>query len=143
MCVIIGISGPQLVNWSVAETIAIDKNMSTLFHCTLRSCSLRPDCCVWHQHSVALLLRARRSPWVVSMALADRYWEEDVLVVEPLQGPLVMGSLPFLMCYASCSPYLQFFVIMRNPVAVSELLNLGQLSFPKLGRLFHYLLDIL
>ena len=28
--------------------------------------------------------------------------------------PLVMGSLPFLLCYASCSPHLQFFVIMRN-----------------------------
>ena len=84
---------------------------------------------MWHQPSGALLFKGedKSSEWALPVAVADlgrkmcSSW-----------NPLVMGSLPFLMCYASCSPYLQFFVIMRNsnlPVAVSDILNLGQVNF--------------
>lgn len=86
-----------------------------------------PDCCMWSNG--ALVFKGEdKTQGNGSLAAAIRELG-DKMSAE--WHPLTLGSLPYLLCYASCGSSVMFCVIMRNTnvaVPVSQELNMSQVQ---------------
>jgi hypothetical protein len=86
--------------------------------------SARPDCCVWCNQ--ALVYKGEEKAGHSKLADAVRELGEKM---SGSWSVLTMGSLPFIVCYASCGAQLQYYIIMRDTntaLPVSNVFDLHQ-----------------
>lgn len=86
---------------------------------------LRPDCCVW-LHGALVFKGEDKTTENGSLAVAIKELGDKM---NAKWHPLTLGSLPYLLCYASCGPMLQFCTVMRDTniaVPVSNVMNMNE-----------------
>lgn len=100
--------------------LVFDRNTTDESAVTLAT--LRPDCCIWFRNALVFKGEDKSDKRVISEAIAELGAK-----MASRWNILTMGSLPFLLCYASCGPRIQFCVVMRESnmaVTISEEFNL-------------------
>lgn len=111
---------------SISTLLALegDRNTTDASEATTADC--RPDCLIWHNLSLVFKGEDKSDRHTLEVPIKElgekmaRQW-----------SLLTMGSLPFLLCYASCGRKIQLCVVMRNSniaEAISEVLDLSHVS---------------
>lgn len=112
----------------LTQTLALTPSRNTSDPTGTTAALAQPDCSVWHNG--ALLFKGEdKVPATGTLADAR---EELGQKMSSRWSVLTMGSLPFIVCYASCGAELQFYIIMRDTnvaVPVSEVFDLYQVRW--------------
>lgn len=88
----------------------------------------RPDCCIWLNRALVFKgedkTQENGSLSAAIQELGDK--------MSAKWHPLTLGSLPYLLCYASCGSQLQFCVVVRDTnvaVPVSNMMDMSKVRF--------------